>query len=341
MFSEKNILIPIAKIVSNMKYQSESLQTELPYQVIAYYWLEGIDAPHQLIKDHKDWFSSRDASARIYINEQGINAQMCIATDQALDYMNWIQEKIEKKLFFKIQGHDCQAFPRCNVRYRKKLVAIDEDVDCKKGGEHLTPLQWQQMLEQEQNKILIDVRNDYEWKVGHFAGAELPKCKTFREFSDYADQLKEKVNPENTKVMMYCTGGIRCELYSAVLKERGFDSVYQLDGGIINYGAEQDGKHWKGKLFVFDDRLTVPVGTDNKEVIGKCLHCNAPTEKMYNCANTECNELFLSCSSCLKKMVGCCKESCTTSEKLRPYQDGVHKPFRRIAKSGIASCQKR
>jgi UPF0176 protein len=177
---------------------------------------------------------------------------------------------------------------------------------------------------------LLDVRNDYEWAIGHFEGAELPKCESFRDFEVYAEKLKEERDPSTTEVMMYCTGGIRCELYSAVLKARGFEKVYQLEGGIINYGLKQGNDHWLGKLFVFDDRLSVPLCDKEAPVVGQCYHCQTPIENYYNCANMDCNRLFLCCSSCLKQYAGCCHESCREAPRLRPYhQQDPHKPFRK------------
>ncbi len=129
---------------------------------------------------------------------------------------------------------------------------------------------------------------------------------------------------------MYCTGGIRCELYSSILKERGFDNVFQLQGGIINYGLEQGSKHWNGKVFVFDDRLAVPISDEPTKIIGTCHHCNTPNESYLNCANIDCNNLFLCCPECLQKLQGCCSENCKHAERVRPFhQESAHKPFRK------------
>ena len=186
------------------------------------------------------------------------------------------------------------------------------------------------MLESNDDHIVIDVRNDYEWKVGHFDGAVTPPLSTFREFRDYAKELQDKIDPKNTKVMMYCTGGIRCELYSSLLKEEGIEKVYQLDGGVINYGLKEGSKHWHGKLFVFDDRMTVPISDEESEVIGKCHHCSAPTDDYYNCANMDCNHLFLCCSKCLMDLKGCCKTECREAPRVRPFEhQNPHKPFRK------------
>jgi UPF0176 protein len=300
--------------------------------VLAYYYFAKLADPHAEVAIHKAFFAERDVTCRIYISEEGINGQMCAIRADAQAYMDWMEQRPEfKGIRFKIHPYHEHVYPRTTVKYRKQLVAIDTEVDMSKTGEHVSPKKWKEMLAEKKDRILIDVRNDYEWKVGRFEGAELPPCETFREFTEYADSLKEKNDPQKTPVMMYCTGGIRCELYSAILKERGFENVYQLDGGIIGYGLEEGNTHWLGKLFVFDDRLAIPI-SENEEspVIGKCHHCNTPIDNYYNCASMDCNVLFLCCSECLKQHVGCCCTKCTESPRLRPYHEqNPHKPFRR------------
>ena len=133
---------------------------------------------------------------------------------------------------------------------------------------------------------------------------------------------------------MYCTGGIRCEVYSALLKKEGFEEVYQLEGGIIQYGLDEGTHHWKGKLFVFDDRLAVPLCDDASEVISRCRHCQETSDLYFNCANMDCNELFIACPSCADKLQGCCSSPCQTAPRVRPYQKSERpKPFRRWPKS--------
>jgi UPF0176 protein len=315
----------------------------LPYFAIAFYHFLPLADPQAEVKAHKAFFEGRDVKSRIYISEKGINGQMSALIKDAHAYMDWMHSRPEfKDVHFKLHELREHAFPRCTVKYRKQLVAVDEVVDLDKRGEHMPPEKWQEMLEKKEDCVLLDVRNDYEWKVGHFEGAELPPCETFREFSQYADDLKAKVDPKTTPIMMYCTGGIRCELYSSILLEKGFDKVYQLQGGVINYGLKQGSKHWLGKLFVFDDRLAIPISKEKTKVIGQCHHCQQPNDTYVNCANMDCNILFLCCAECLKKHVGCCKESCQHAERLRPYQEATtHKPFRKwfhypnIQKSGI------
>lgn len=302
------------------------------YYVLAYYHLELIDDPREEVRRHKEFFENRDVSGRIYISEEGINGQMSGRKDAAIAFMDWMHaDERFKDLRFKIHYHHENAFPKMIVKYREQLVALDEKVDHKQGGGHVSPARWIEMLESDEKYLLLDVRNDYEWKVGRFKGAEKPDLSRFRDFPAYADSLKEKHGAKDTKVMMYCTGGIRCELYSALMKDRGFEDVYQLDGGVIGYGEKEGSKHWEGKLFVFDDRLTVPIAEgEDAPVVGECNHCGVESESYYNCAHMDCNELFLSCMECLKKFSGCCQESCMGSPRVRPIShQNPHKPFRR------------
>ena len=309
------------------------MNQEKVYYVIAFYLFTAIENPQEEVEKHHIFFENRDIRSRIYISHQGINAQMSALEEHALEYMEWMRaDERFKDIDFKCHKYHEQVFPRATVKYKKQLVALDHNADPHKGGEHLPPAQWKQMLEEEKdNVLLLDVRNDYEWKVGHFEGAVKPELDIFRKFPEYAKELKKTHDPKNTKVMMYCTGGIRCELYSALMKEEGFETVYQLEGGVIKYGLEQGEDKWLGKLFVFDDRLAIPIAEEDKApVIGSCHHCGLACDVYYNCANMDCNELFVSCSSCAEELSGCCQKECQCSEKLRPYEkDKKPKPFRR------------
>jgi len=298
--------------------------------VLAYYHFIPIKDPHHLVAEHKAFLKGRDIKCRIYISDQGLNGQTSGYKDDIEDYMRWMHANpLFENMPFKIHTHHENVFPRQIVKFRKQLVALDEEVDLKNTGEHLSPERWKEMMKEE-DKVLLDVRNDYEWKVGRFEGAECPPCETFRDFKAYAEILKNKVDPKKTPVMMCCTGGIRCELYSALLKKEGFEKVYQLNGGIINYGLKEGSAHWLGKLFVFDDRLTVPISEEPAPIIGKCHHCGKENENYFNCANMDCNHLFLCCEECLKEFSGTCKNECQQAPRLRPYQhQNPHKPFRK------------
>ncbi len=304
----------------------------MSHYILAYYLFTEIKDPKEEVIRHKAFFKGRDASSRIYIAADGINGQLSASIEDAKAYMEWMHADSRfANVKFKIHLSSENVFPRLTIKYRKQLVAMDCDADLSLGGEHVTPKQWKELLERDESKrpMVIDVRNEYEGKIGHFEGAVVPPLDTFREFPQYVEELKETVDPETTEVMMYCTGGIRCELYSALMKERGFKTVYQLDGGVIQYGLEEGSAHWKGKLFVFDDRLAVPLDDKESEPISSCHFCETKEDHYYNCANVDCNELFLSCPSCLEKNKGCCQEECQEAPRVRAYQEQEYKPFRR------------
>ncbi len=304
----------------------------MEYWVLAFYILHRIDDPQAEVARHKDFFSTRDLKSRLYISEQGINGQMSGSPAHAQEYMDWLKgDPRFAAVSFKIHTHPEHAFPKATIKYRKQLVAIDCEVDLSLTGEHVKPQEWSRMLEQkDEDTIVLDVRNDYEWEVGRFKGAELPPLETFREFPQYAKELKGQRDPKKTKVMMYCTGGIRCEFYSALMKQEGFEKVYQLDGGVIQYGMDEGQKDWEGKLFVFDDRLVVPISDEEAPPISVCRYCQSSIDIYYNCANMDCNELFVCCPDCLKKKKGCCCDACQEG-RVRPIdENGSSKPFRKV-----------
>lgn len=300
------------------------------YFVLAYYYIGPIEDPRLEMERHKEFFQNRDFKGRIYISKQGINGQASGSAEHAEEYMNWMRSDPRfKEIDFKIHQADKHAFPKMTVKVRDQLVAIDCEVDFSQIGEHISPQEWKRKLEEKDpNTLLIDVRNDYEWEVGHFAGAELPKLETFRQFPQYAKELKDRCDPKTTPVMMYCTGGIRCEFYSAVLKKEGFEKVYQLDGGVIGYGLEEGSDHWEGKLFVFDDRLVVPISEQEAKPIASCALCKTSCDVYYNCANMDCNRLFVCCLSCLREHRGCCCTKCLETGRVRPYKEDAI-PFRK------------
>jgi UPF0176 protein len=308
----------------------------MEYWVLAYYHFTTIDNPALEVLRHKEFFSRRDVKGRIYISQEGINGQMSASPEAANEYMEWLRSDSRfKDVAFKVHDHPEHCFPRATVKMRSQLVAFDREVDRNKTGVRLSSAEWKKRLEKrDRHTVLLDVRNAYEWEIGHFEGAERPQLEQFREFPAYAQQMKERWDPATTKVMMYCTGGIRCEVYSALLKEEGYQEVYQLDGGVIQYGLTEGKEHWKGKLFVFDDRLAVPIDKNgSSDVISHCRHCSAISDLYFNCANMDCNELFIACHACAEKLQGCCCPECQLAPRVRPFEPSERpKPFRRCPK---------
>ncbi|MBS0655808.1 MAG: rhodanese-related sulfurtransferase [Verrucomicrobia bacterium] len=300
-----------------------------PFLILAYYHFTKVDDPKARVEEHFSFFKGRDVKGRIYIANEGINGTLSAPAAEAIAYMKWMKNHpLYAGIVFKAQEDTIHAFAKLTVKVKKELVAYGHEVSLADGGTHVTSAQWRKMLEEETDKVVLDIRNDYEWQLGHFDQAEAPPCATFKEFREYAEELEKRIDIKNTKVMMYCTGGIRCEFFSAVLKERGIEQVFQLDGGIIKYGAEEKSAHWLGKLFVFDDRLSIPISEEKAPVIGKCYHCGVEAEKYYNCANMDCNTLFLCCASCLETHKGCCKDTCAGGSRVRPFKF-ASTPFRK------------
>ncbi len=300
------------------------------YLILAYYHFFEIENPKFFVKEHKRFFKNRDVAGRLYISHEGINGQMSGLKEDCEAYMAWLKEQPGfEDVVFKVDPSSENIFYKMTVKVREQLVAFDQKIDLKKRGEHLAPKEWDSVLENE-DYHLIDVRNDYEMEVGHFETAELPACHTFREFADYTENklVPKKEELKNKKILMYCTGGIRCEYYSAYLLEKGFENIYQLEGGVLNYNHQVGKGHWRGKLFVFDDRLACKVG-ESDECISSCHHCSKPADSYYNCANMDCNALFTCCSDCLEEKQGCCQDSCKDSERLRPFNQVQNTPFRK------------
>jgi len=282
------------------------------FLMLAFYKFAPIEAPKVLIKEFKSFFEKLGAKGRVYISEEGINGQMSVHKDdleEAKAYLN--QMKGFEEMPIKLQPNSVHGFEKLIIKYREHLVGLKDPVDLSIKGEYLKPEEWKELLESDEDKIVIDGRNDYEWEVGHFKGAEKPPCKTFRDFPEYIQKIKEKHGTDK-KVMMSCTGGIRCELLSSMMIKEGFSNVYQLEGGVINYGNTVGSEGWDGKLFVFDDT------------------CNAKSDTYYNCANMDCNKLFLACASCIDAHQGCCSEKCMTAPRVRVYEPSKgNLPFRK------------
>ncbi len=297
------------------------------YDVISWYRFIEITDPQAEVGVQKKMMTRWGMLGRVYISHEGVNAQVSAPKESSKAYQNWVVSRFPG-VMCKVQEHPEQAFPKLTVKVRRQLVAVDLSLDPTQGGEYVTSKEWREMMEGEEPYLKLDVRNDYEWDLGHFEGFERPPCKTFRDFPKFASELKEKYSTKKPKVMMCCTGGIRCELFSVLMKQEGFDDVYQLEGGIIKYGEEERGKHWGGKLFVFDDRLAVDVNQDEEHLTAHCRFCDMLTAGVYNCANMQCDKLFFSCPDCLENQKGCCQKACLEGGQVRPL-DQMDKPFRK------------
>lgn len=301
------------------------------YEVILYYKFNRIDNPEKFCERHKAFCKELGIKGRIYISGEGINGTVGGTPEQLETYKKTLTS-IEgfEEIDFKKDTSDYIPFAKLVCKTRDELVALHKDgVDPAEGGKYLEPHEWKQVMESDDDYVIIDVRNDYESRIGHFEGAVTPDVENFYEFPGWLEKFETEVDKDK-KVLMYCTGGIRCEKFSVLMKKKGWHDVNQLHGGILRYAKEEGGDHYKGKCFVFDDRLVVPVNEDDMEPIARCEITGKPADTYINCANMECNKLFVCSEEGARKMDGCCSEECRQSDYTRPFDpENAFRPFRK------------
>jgi len=208
-------------------------------------------------------------------------------------------------VWFKEEMGKSHPFNKMIVRERKEIVSMHKDLDMSKKGKYVSPREFLEGCNDD-NVIILDARNEYEFNMGKFKNAVNPEIKTFRQFPDFVEDFKDN---KDKKIFMYCTGGIRCEKASLYMEEQGFTDVSQLHGGIINFCQELPHTAWEGKCFVFDKRLMSDVGQGN-EVVSECVSCSEVSDLQRNCKNVYCDELVVQCASCQEKLHGCCSKKC-------------------------------
>jgi len=285
-----------------LKYSLMSMQ-----KILLYYKFTPVKDPQAVKLWQKALCEKLDLRGRILISEHGLNGTVGGDMDDLKAYIKATKEYPGfKDTVFKWSDGSREDFPRLSVKVRRELVGFknsDDEFEVDEngvigGGKHLKPRQVHEMIEKYGDDVVFfDGRNAHEASIGKFKGAIVPNTNTSRDFikeleSDKYDDIKDK------KVITYCTGGIRCEVISAMMKKRGFKDVYQIDGGIVKYGeAYGDDGLWEGSLRVFDNRMTVNF-SDKTKVIGRCIHCDGPTANFENCLEPSCNELVLICLHC-------------------------------------------
>ena len=276
-----------------------------------------------------DW-NELGVLGRTYVSFEGINAQISVSASRFTEFKTHLDEidfLKDVRLNIAIEQNN-KSFLKLKIKVRNKIVADglnDETFDVTNIGTHLKASEFNEIISRE-DTVLVDMRNHYESEIGHFDGAVTPDVDTFRDSLDIIENdLKE--HKEDKNLVMYCTGGIRCEKASAYYKHKGFKNVFQLEGGIIEYVRqvkEQDLENkFKGKNFVFDHRRSERVSDD---VISVCHQCGESNDDHVNCANEACHLLFIQCPSCQEKMDICCSDECKEIHSL-PFE--VQKEMRK------------
>lgn len=343
------------------KYDKETLRKRLENEgfkrtTLSFYRYVIIDQPEQYRDDLYVRLDSLGVLGRIYVAREGINAQLNVPEHNFENFKLLLaSDPYLRNMPLKIAVEDDgKSFIKLIVRHKKKIVADglkDDTFDVTNVGTHLNAREFNEAMEQP-GTIVVDMRNHYESEVGHFQGAICPQVDTFREELEKSVELLE--DKKDQKILLYCTGGIRCEKASAWFRHHGFRDVNQLHGGIIQYAREVKEQGLKpkfiGKNFVFDERLGERITDD---VISECHQCGKPCDEHVNCANDDCHLLFIQCASCAEKFEHCCTPACqeiihlpieeqrkrrkgqVKKDTLSVYRSRLRPDLRKILKEGV------
>ncbi|OYU80980.1 MAG: hypothetical protein CFE23_07065 [Flavobacterium sp. BFFFF1] len=302
---------------------------------LSFYAYAQIENPTQFRNELFLAWNPLEVLGRIYVAHEGINAQLSLPADNFYEFKDTIEEyDFMKGIRLNVAvEHDDHSFLKLTIKVRDKIVADglnDDTFDATNIGIHLKAKEFNDLLE-DPDTIVVDMRNHYESEIGHFTKAIKPDVDTFREsLPIIEEQLSE--HKSDKKLLMYCTGGIRCEKASAYFKHKGFENVYQLEGGIIEYTrqvkAEGLESKFIGKNFVFDHRLGERITDD---IVSQCHQCGKPCDNHTNCANEGCHLLFIQCDDCKAAMENCCSTDCVSVIHL-PEEE--QKAIRRGLKNG-------
>ena len=286
---------------------------------LSFYKYHSIPNP-KLFRDHLYLLWSELAVfGRIYVAEEGINGQVSVpeenfeAFQEAFNSISFL-DGIRMNIAIEKEG---KSFYKLKIKVRPKIVADglnDESFDVNKRGKHLDAKAYNELTD-DPNTLVVDMRNHYESEVGYFENAIRPDVETFREALPVVEKMLQ--NDKDKNIVMYCTGGIRCEKASAYYLHKGFHNVFMVDGGIIEYARQVEKYNLKnkyiGKNFVFDERMGERI---SEEVVANCHQCGASCDVHVNCANDACHILFIQCEDCTNKYENCCSKKCSDFTKL-------------------------
>ncbi|HRN73363.1 MAG TPA: rhodanese-related sulfurtransferase [Ginsengibacter sp.] len=301
--------------ISQKELKARLMKEEFKRVTLSFYKYVHLSAPEDFRDELYIRLFELNVFGRIYVATEGINAQMSVP-EYKFDKFKALIESIPElrgTMLNIAYNDDGKSFWVLKVKLREKIVAdgiTDPSFDMRNKGKYVDAAMFNKLTD-DPDTVVVDMRNHYEYEVGHFENAIEVPSETFRDQLPMAvEMLKEK---KNKNIIMYCTGGIRCEKASAYFLHNGFRNVYHLNGGIINYAKQAKREHlpnkFLGKNFVFDARLGEEIG---EEVISHCHQCGAPCDVHVNCANESCHLLFIQCPECALKMEGCCSENCRT-----------------------------
>jgi UPF0176 protein len=321
---------PLHNRVNRHVLKQRIKEEKLPRVTLSFYQYYHLGNP-SLFRDHfYILLSEVGVLGRIYVSYEGVNAQISVPQARiddfitALDTITFLQGI---RLNYAIEDDDC-SFIKLIIKVRNKIVADgldDHTFDVTNKGIHLKAEEFNKLAD-EPGTIIVDMRNHYESEVGYFKNALLPDVETFREALPIVEKMLE--DKKDQHIIMYCTGGIRCEKASAYYKHKGFKNVYQVEGGIIEYTRRAQAlgieNKFLGKNFVFDERLGEKI---SDEIISKCHQCGKPSDTHVNCANDACHILFIQCAECGQKYQNTCSVKCQDFNLLPEDQKSALRPL--------------
>jgi UPF0176 protein len=282
----------------------------MPNIITSFYKYARVDDPVKFQQELLDLSRSLDLKGRIMVGEEGLNG-CAYGTKHNIEKFK--KELSKNKLFNDIDFKDLKSdygYRKLFVRLRKEIVNANFEVDI----ENISPKELKESLDKKEDIVLVDMRNDYEFKIGKFKDARLIRMRNFRELPSKLEEIEDL---RDKKVVTYCTGGVRCEKASAFLKENGFQDVKQLRGGILRYEEEYPDTYFEGKCYVFDDRIGVQLNKKNVGPISNCEWCDKPCDDYLNCHNIDCDKRFIACDGCRELHNKSCCEECSAAKKRR------------------------
>ena len=277
------------------------------HKIILFYKYTHIDEPRELMTSQRALCESLHMKGRMIIAQEGINGTFEGTDEACAEYMSHMKADPRfADIHWKISDgtNDGTAFPRLSIKVRKEIVSLhlgdEDDIDPNQiTGIHLKPEDLHKWYQEGKEFHIVDMRNDYELRVGAFEGTVFPELNNFRDLKQNLTKIEDL---KGKTVLTVCTGGVRCEKASGLLVREGFENVYQLDGGIVSYMEKYPAENFKGSLYVFDKRIVMNFNDKDKhEIIGRCSKCNKPSEHYVNCANLMCHDHFICCEDCLQK----------------------------------------
>lgn len=293
------------------------MKNETSYRLLTFYKFVDIERPRDIVADMYRFCRDTGMRGRVFIGEEGINATLSVNEGQERALKLWLASHEEFRdipyIDEKAQEIPEHAFPKMIVRYREEIVALGvkyRQEEIERHKHKISPDEFKQRLEREPDSLaILDLRNNYEYKLGHFKGAIPAGTINFRDTADFLEKYREHLKGKD--VVMYCTGGIRCEKASKMLVDAGIQKPLQLDGGVVNYVNRHDDGNWLGNLYTFDGRIsTEVVSPEKKTVIGRCHYTGEPAEEYHNCRYGPCNAQIIAKPKEYKKHMGFCSYQC-------------------------------